>query len=646
MKILKGGVWCVWIGLLLQVSLSYGANSGRDAAREQKYEDELRQLDPSSVEPFRRANDAFDAEKYDDAATLYRAVHEAAPTFDPALRRLGSALCLSGNRSDGLRISRQAVALHRSEANLSSLAYNLAGIRAHGASSKEDRREAIQLLRESRALRGTPDFSDLLVQAELTLQSDDRAELPEVVGELQKNFPDTLQTHYFAAISAATKENWVTAEREIKKAQLLGLPEKAADEFLDSGIGTRATAWKVAYLVGGVIGLWLLGLALLFALGFLLSRLTLRSAEKADPNVAITTTELRMRRVYRAVVNAAGFYYYLSLPIVMLMVLGACAAVIFLFLAIGWMPIKLTAILVIGAIITVISMVRSLFLKVSAEDPGRPLKREEAPGLWTLAEDVARQLGTRPVDEIRITTGTDMAVYERGNWREKIRDKAQRILLVGTGVLNGFRQSDFRSVLAHEYGHFSHRDTAGGEVALRVRTDMLKFYLTMVRAGQATYLNLAFHFLRAYNLVFRRISHGATRLQEILADRFAAQAYGAASFENGLKHVIRRGLEFSQVADHEIGQVIKSKQPLLNLYEATAADGASLEKAYEKAIQRPTTDDDTHPSPTDRFRLISAVRTPDVQPLSGEVWDLFTDREAIKREMLARVEKQIAQYRT
>jgi len=45
--------------------------------------------------------------------------------------------------------------------------------------------------------------------------------------------------------------------------------------------------------------------------------------------------------------------------------------------------------------------------------------------------------------------------------------------------------------------------------------------------------NVAFHFLRPYLFLFRRISHGATRLQEVLADRAAARIYGAQPFEEG-----------------------------------------------------------------------------------------------------------------
>src|SRR5262249_15784198 len=215
--------------------------------------------------------------------------------------------------------------------------------------------------------------------------------------------------------------------------------------------------------------------------------------------------------------------------------------------------------LVIGAIVTIAVMIKSLFIRVKSADPGRALQRTEAEGLWNLAEEVAQSVGTRPIDEIRITPGTELAVYEVGTWRQKIGNGADRILILGTGVLNGFKQNDFRCVLAHEYGHFSNRDTAGGDIALRVRNDMLKFYFAMRDAGQATWINAAFHFLRIYHFIFRRISHGATRLQEILADRVAAQIYGAPAFEGGLTHVIRRSIEFEAAANEEIKQSIESR---------------------------------------------------------------------------------------
>ena len=290
-------------------------------------------------------------------------------------------------------------------------------------------------------------------------------------------------------------------------------------------------------------------------------------------------------------------------------------------------------------------MIKSLFIRLKPSDPGRALQRPEAEGLWQLAEEVAQTVGTRAIDEIRITPGTDLAVYERGTWRQKLRNEAHRILILGTGVLSGFKQNDFRCVLAHEYGHFSNRDTAGGDIALRVRNDMLKFYFAMREAGQATYFNAAFHFLRIYDFIFRRISHGATRLQEILADRVAAQIYGAPAFQGGLTHVIRRSLEFEAAANDEIKKSIEGRRPLQNLYELPAPQGNEVATELEKALNRQTSEDDTHPSPQDRFRLVAPLQAPTCPPRPGEVWELFQDPEAIRQEMVTSIEKRVAPHR-
>src|SRR5262249_22083716 len=163
-------------------------------------------------------------------------------------------------------------------------------------------------------------------------------------------------------------------------------------------------------------------------------------------------------------------------------------------------------------------------------------RAEEAPGLWDLTGEVARDIGTRPVDEIRITSGTELAVYERGSMKERAQDRAHRILILGVGLLNDFKQNAFRAALAHEYGHLSHRDTAGGDVALRVNHHMASFANAMILARQAVAWNIGFQFLRLYHFIFRRISHGATRLQEMLADKVAVLTYGAEAFEEGLRH--------------------------------------------------------------------------------------------------------------
>jgi len=326
---------------------------------------------------------------------------------------------------------------------------------------------------------------------------------------------------------------------------------------------------------------------------------------------------------------------------VIFLVIIVAASITYGFVMLGQIPIKLVAILVIGGLVTIYTLVRSLFIKVERVDPGRSLQYEEAPGLWDLSRDMAVNLNTRPVDEIRITPGTELCVYEKGTWRERSQDKAQRVMLLGVGVLNDFKQNGFRAVLAHEYGHFTHRDTAGGDIALRVNNDMMKFAHAMIATGQANWWNIAFQFLRVYHFIFRRISHGATRLQEVLADRVAALQYGPLAFEEGLTHVVGKSVEFHHLAVKEIEDSVAVQRALQNLYELRLEENSDLQQQIEKSMNRETSEDDTHPSPNDRFRLTRKITGANESAATGMVWDWFKNREALTNEMTSLIQSQV-----
>lgn len=631
---------------LAMISMGFAptAFGQRNMVRETAIEQQLQAKHPELVESFRAARVAMDRNDYGETERLLTDVVKQAPDFDPALRRLGAAKLQNGQRAEGIKFLEQAIARNASVANLSSLAYAL-GFPEKNTASAEDKRTALNLLRKCRQLPDGQDEDVLSATAQLAFNTENIPVAREAIDALQLKYPDHPTTHLFTAYLAATDENWITAEDEMRVAEKLGLDHQVAQNFYDSGVHSHALTWRWIHGLGWTIAAWIAGLALLCGTGYLLSNVTLRQIERSNPQVPIATAEKRLRKIYRLVLNITGLYYYISLPVVAVLVLLVSGAIIYGFLALGRIPIQITLMLIVGVFATIWSMGKSLFLRVNASDPGRALVRAEAEELWRLSEEVARDLETRAIDEIRITVGTDLCVYERGNWREKLNGQAKRILVVGTAVLNEFKIADFRSVLAHEYGHFAHRDTAGGDIALRVQNDMIKFYVAMAEAGQATWMNVAFHFLRFYNFIFRRISHGATRLQEVLADRVAALHYGPKAFESGLRHVIRQHVNFDFVAEREITAAVEARRPLNNLYTEAIPQSGFVHDEFEKAIKRPTSPDDTHPGPLDRFRLIATLPEPAHFAPSGLVWELFRDREAITKEMLVQVEKNIARHR-
>jgi Zn-dependent protease with chaperone function len=625
---------CLTGCLVITITGNAAGQAKRDAAKEAAILDQLRKVAPGSVEDFQQGTAAMDSEDYAYAVESYEKVLKKAPEFDPALRRLGISLAESGRIGEGRDFLEKAVKKNRSPENLISLAQVLAYPGHDTIGSKEDKEQALMMVREASLKVTDDDPSYPLLQAQLALDLDRLNEFRAAAGALSQKHPDLMQAHYFNAILAATDEKWSQAEDEIKTAGRLGLPPEVVQSFLDSGVRSHANTWRYAYYALYLVTAWISGLILLFLLGRVMSSLTLRSIEADEPNDPDHRRHRVLRNAYRRLITVAGIYYYISIPFVIVIVLGVAGSATYASIGSGHiLNIKLLGVLVIGSLVTTYMMIHSLFIGRDREEPGRSLDLNEAPGLWGLAREVASRIQTRPVDEIRITPGTDLAVYERGSTKERAQDKGRRILLLGIANLNGLSQNAFRAVLAHEYGHLSHRDTAGGDVALRVNANMRTFAINIIRAGQAAWWNLGFHFVRIYHFIFRRLSHGATRLQEVLADRAAVMNYGAKAFEEGLRHVIRRSIEFEDIAYWEANEANKMRRPLQNLYDLEPRNLASVEEKYERAMARPTTADDTHPGPMDRFRYAARIATASVDERPGMMWDLFPDRQLLTKEM-------------
>jgi hypothetical protein len=127
----------------------------------------------------------------------------------------------------------------------------------------------------------------------------------------------------------------------------------------------------------------------------------------------------------------------------------------------------------------------------------------------------------------------------------------------------------------------------------------------------------------------------------VLADRIAVRNYGARAFEEGLRHAIRRQVEFEDVAYWEISEAAKAGRAVQNLYEIKHDEKNPVEEKIKEVITRSTFEDDTHPSPIERFRLASRIASVEHAAPEGMVWDLFANREALTSEMSALINRQL-----
>jgi tetratricopeptide (TPR) repeat protein len=525
-------------------------------------------------------------------------------------------------------------------ANLYSTVSSLQCIQAPSPGLDQMRNSALELAR-NQIQQGANKPLPWVVVAQLSLHDRNQQQFRDAAQALREKFPDSEFSHFFTGVQHLQDRDFAAAERSLKRARELGMPEESIAEMLRMAIDNQKWVWQWAQITLVLFAVWASGLVALFAIGKYFSRRTL--AGLAEIGEA-SPRDRRLRNAYRTLINVAGVYYYLSLPMVVLLALAVPLSLAYAMLLVPYLNLLLVVVVFVlglGGLITAISGIRAAFVRVRPFEEGRLVTPAEVPELWQLVHDVAERVGTRPVDEIRLMLGTEVAVVERGSYLQRMRDSGKRVLILGLGALEGLKVDSLKAIVAHEYGHFQNRDTAGGDAALRVYLAMRNFADAIVKRGKISRWDIAIHFLRFYHRLFRRLTFGASRLQEVQADRIAVSCYGASAFREGLTHVIRRVVEFDWGVSKAIRDQVTAPQPELAFFRAALAPELSereqIETAVAAILKRPTDADDSHPSPGDRFRFAERL-DPTPKSISEQiVWDLFAGHEPILAEMNDRI---------
>lgn len=624
---------------------SAGNNTqGRDLAVEAEIHTRLTAINPQTIQLFDDATAAMDQGKLADAKRLYNLVLEQIPNFPDALRRLSYVEIGLHELDAGLTHAKAALEAQDSPFN------HIAIASAMLAQAKNSNYQSEVMNHARLAVQALPEDIDanvLLFSAALNYK--DLETVKRSSQTLTRIAPDYAPAHHILGLLAADDGEWLNAERELLLARDLGADPAEIEKALSNGIRSQARTRRFFQWGSEIVGVWLAGLALLFVTGVGLSRATLSrlTRQHFESRVQMKGVERWLRKVYQAVIALASVYFYISIPIVIAIVLAFAGTYFYLVASGDSIPIQLTMLVMVGTLYSLYALLASLVSGRRVAHPERSLTKAEAPQLWTLVAEVASQVGTRPVDTIYMTSFTGIAVMERGSFLAKLRDKSERCLILGSGTLTGMTQVQLKSILAHEYGHFVHRDTAGGGMALQVQQTLARIGTRLARSGWAQWYNPAWLFVNSYWRLYLRITLGASRLHEILADRYAALAYGADAFNDGLMHVVRQDVAFRMLAQSRLERMFQHNLQVNNLYDTPTADATALpgfESQVERIFNLPTSTYDSHPSIKDRLALIQGIQP--AIPLHPEednlqVWSLFANPDAIQREMTTQIVRSV-----
>jgi Zn-dependent protease with chaperone function len=168
---------------------------------------------------------------------------------------------------------------------------------------------------------------------------------------------------------------------------------------------------------------------------------------------------------------------------------------------------------------------------------GVAVAADAEPELWERVQRLARAVGTRAPDEIRIDSEVGAAVWEHGHLFGLLPGK--RRMVIGAPLLLALTPAQLDAVLAHEFGHYCNSDTRLGPVVGRGRVSVL----TALRAAERAAYGIPKHdgrrrfaspfaggspaLFRGYAHIFFTLTEATSRQQEYAADLISARIAGS-----------------------------------------------------------------------------------------------------------------------
>ena len=264
--------------------------------------------------------------------------------------------------------------------------------------------------------------------------------------------------------------------------------------------------------------------------------------------------------------------------------------------------------------------------------PGPELRPDRHPGMFKAIREVAERTKQELPASVYVVPEINAWVAQRGGIMGL---GSHRVMGIGLPLLQVTTVSQFKAILAHEFGHYYGGDTSLGPWIYKTRKAIGR---TLENLGDDSWIRKPFIW---YGNMFLRITHAISRQQEFSADQLAGRIYGPDTSIEALKAVYAHSSTFRNYWHSEVAPVLDAghRPPIAEGFQAfvaarptATAVSASLE---EEMKERPDDPFDTHPGLLNRIKALSSLpkrKPPEKEP---SAISLIHDLPALETEMLA-----------
>ena len=212
------------------------------------------------------------------------------------------------------------------------------------------------------------------------------------------------------------------------------------------------------------------------------------------------------------------------------------------------------------------------------------IKPQDEPQLFTLIQEIVEEANTQFPKRVYLSGSVNAAVfYDSSFWSMFFPIKKN--LEIGLGLVNGINQSEFKAILAHEFGHFSQGSMKVGSYVYQVNQVIYNLLYENDAFGKwiqrwssistyfAIFMYVAVKIIQVFQWVLRQMYNfvnlsymSLSRSMEFHADEVAANIAGSAPLVSALAKTEFLDTAFETVLNHynrKIGDGVKTQNVYL-----------------------------------------------------------------------------------
>lgn len=204
-------------------------------------------------------------------------------------------------------------------------------------------------------------------------------------------------------------------------------------------------------------------------------------------------------------------------------------------------------------------------LSTKFQDEGYNIHKDKFPNFVKAIREVSERIGVKMPDEIQILPTEE--IYVTGLFKRKLG--------VGIVGLRSLSSQEFKSILAHEFGHLYGKDTIIGSFLARIHLSLEKSsnfgkaWWNVIPFAELAVIGLFITaFAKSYSFIFKVIISIYSRQVEYRADYVASQFADKETFGRGLVNYSAYSTYFEQVGYNSVVNLLSQGRQFVNVYQS------------------------------------------------------------------------------